>query len=401
MLARVGTYFYFFPTYAQAKKVIWDGIDGSGFRFLNHFPPELVANKNETEMKITLNQGSIFQLIGTDNMDHVVGTNPVGCVFSEYALMNPRAWDLVRPILRENGGWALFIYTPRGKNHGFRLWEDVKQNPDWFTQKLTIRDTGVLTDLDMQAERLEGMDEDLLQQEYFCSFSGNVQGSYYARQIDALYATVDKDGNPQPRITKVPWDPALPVHTWWDIGIGDSTAIWFMQAYGQEIRLIDYLEKSGEGLPYYVRELKAKPYVYGDHVMPHDISVREFTSGVARIETAQKLGLRPIRVAQKLPLEDGIDAVRRLLPRCWFDADKCHRGLDALQQYHKEWDEGRQEYSRTPEHDWSSHGADAFRTGAVGWRPTPAEAVVTQADISFDPFAYDLASSTDYDPFRS
>jgi len=175
MYQRVGIYYYFFPTYAQGKKIIWDGIDGMGFKFLDHFPPELIRNQNATEMKITLVNGSLFQIVGTDNYDSIVGTNPVGCVFSEFALQDPTAWEYVRPILRENGGWAIFPYTPRGFNHGWDLYQMAQNDPDWFCELLTVTDTGVLTEADVDAERRAGMPEPLIQQEFYCSFE-HVEG---------------------------------------------------------------------------------------------------------------------------------------------------------------------------------------------------------------------------------
>ena len=392
---RVGTYFYFFPTYAQGKKIIWDGIGADGFRFLAHVPPEIISHTNETDMQVTLTNGSILQIVGTDKMDSIVGTNPVGCVFSEYALQHRRAWDLTRPILRENGGWAVFVYTPRGKNHGFELYEMARGNPDWFCQLLTVKDTrredgtAIVSDLDIAAERAEGMDEDLLNQEYFCSFSGSVQGNFYGKQL--------QDAEDQGRITRVPWEPKLPVVTWWDLGFDDSTTIWFVQRHHSEVRLIDYEEHSGEGLAFYAKLLQSKPYTYSHHVLPHDVEVRELGTGVSRRETLISLRIRPVVVARKLAVEDGINAVRLLLPRCWFDADACKRGLDALRQYRKEYDEEKGTFKKQPRHDQWSHGADAFRTGAVGdYRGAPNDTPPPQyADGQFNPLTYELDRSRD------
>lgn len=166
---RTGVYYYLFPSYAQGRKILWDGIDRNGFRYLDHIPEELrSAPPNNSEMKIRLVNGSMIQLVGTDNIDSIMGTNPVGCVFSEYSLQNPAAWDLIRPILAENGGWAVFNYTPRGRNHGFVLYEMARNNPDWFCQVLTVDDTGAVTPDVVQAERDAGMSEEMIQQEFFC-----------------------------------------------------------------------------------------------------------------------------------------------------------------------------------------------------------------------------------------
>ena len=403
---RVGTYFYFFPTYAQGKKVIWDGVDKDGFPFLSHFPDHLVVSRNETEMQIKMTNGSVFQIIGTDNFDSIVGTNPVGCVFSEYALQDPTAWDLTRPILRENDGWAVFGFTPRGTNHAYDLYEMAKTNPDWFCQLSTVDQTfledgsRVYSQEKIDAERREGMPEETVQQEYYCSFtSGNV-GNYYA----ALLETADHDG----RIGHVPYNPSLPVETWWDLGVGDATSIWFMQSiFGREFRFVDFYESHGVGLTHYAKILKDKPYVYGTHIAPHDINVREFTTGVARIEVARDLGLY-FEIAPKLLLAEGIDAVRRLLPLCWFDKEKCKRGLRALKDYRKAWDERKKVYTNTPVHDWASHPADAFRTGAL--KQSPGDGVLgrvgsvsPRSNMHFDVFTYDQprggAGGTDFDVF--
>ena len=212
-LERVGTYFYFFPTYAQAKKAIWDGRDKDGFAFLDHFPKEIIASKNATELQIKLRNGSIVQLIGTDKIDSIMGTNPIGCVFSEYSLQNPEAWDYVRPILAENDGWAIFDFTPRGQNHAFELYEMARNKMEkgdkrWFAQKLTVEDTGALSQEKIQEERDSGMDEEMIQQEYYVSFRGIQKGAYYGSQMEKL----DKER----RICRIPYDADVPVDTWWD-----------------------------------------------------------------------------------------------------------------------------------------------------------------------------------------
>ena len=357
MKHRVGVYYYFLPTYNQARKIIWDGIDKDGFKFINHFPEEVIFKKNEQEMKITLTNDSIFQLVGTDNINSIVGTNPVGCIFSEFSLQNPLAWEFVRPILRENGGWALFLYTPRGKNHGYDLYNMAKGNSDWFCERLTINDTNVITEEEIEKERAEGMDEDLIQQEYYCSFEGSMQGSYYSKQI--------RLANDDKRIANVPYDSRVKVNTAWDLGVGDATAIWFFQQVGAEIRLIDYYETSGEGMSHYIKVLQDKQYLYGEHYAPHDIKVRELGTGKSRYEVAQGLGIT-FRISPKMSIEGGIDAVRRIFNRCWFDEEKCKQGISALTEYHKEYDEIRKEFKNHPYHDWSSHGADAYRVLALG-----------------------------------
>ena len=346
-----------FPTYAQAKKVLWDGRDREGFPFMGHIPHQIVKTSNETELRKELVNGSAIQLIGTDNIDSVLGTNPIGCVFSEYAMQDPKAWDYMRPILRENGGWAIFDYTPRGKNHGYSLFRMAQSNPEWFAERLTVDDTKALTPADIDKERREGMSEELIQQEYYCSFEGVQFGAYYGKQLQQA----ESDG----RIGKVSYETELGVETWWDLGIGDSTTIWFTQSVGREVRVIDYYEASGEGLPHYAKVLQSKPYIYSKHNAPHDIEVRELGSGRSRKEIAQSLGI-VFQVVPNVSVEDGIEAARAILSRCWFDREKCERGLNALASYHKSWDDKLKTWKSFPQHDWASHGADAFRYLAVG-----------------------------------
>lgn len=354
---RVGAYYYFLPTNVQGRKIIWDGMDYTGFRFLDHFPHELRDGINNNEMKLKLKNGSLFQVVGSDNFNSIVGTNPVGCVFSEYAIQDPQGWDYIRPILRENDGWAVFPYTPRGKNHGYDLYRMAEQNPDWYCEKLTVNDTGVISEKEIDEERKEGVDEELIQQEYYCSFQSPSQGSYYGKEMDRADA--------EDRIKNVPVDPDLLVDTWWDLGMGDTMAICFVQQHYNEVRFVDYYESCGEGLSHYKKVLQEKGYNYGNHIAPHDISVRELGTGVSRYETAMKLGIR-FTIARKLPIDDGINAVRSLLANSWFDRVKCARLIDSLRNYHKEYDAFTKTWKARPFHDWSSHPCDAVRTGAVG-----------------------------------
>ena len=375
MLKRVGIYYYFLPTYQQGKKVIWDGIDGSGFKTMDHFPKEIIKKKNEAEMKIELKNGSIFQMVGTDNYDAIRGTNPVGTVFSEYSFQDPMVWDLIRPILRENGGFAIFVYTPYGENHGFDLYSMASTNKNWFCEKLTIEDTGVVSQEDIEVERAEGMSEEMIQQEYYCSFGGMMQGAYYANQ----YQEALESG----RITNVPYQKDIPVETWWDLGVSDATSIWFSQGVGREFHIIDYLEESGEGLPYYIEQLQKKGYVYGQHNAPHDIKVRDFGSGLSRIEVARKLGVN-FALVPKVSIQDGINAARVIFNQCYFDSGKCADGLRALRNYHKSYDNKRKVFSNHPDHDWSSNGADAFRYMALGIKQAhPTRVNISKEDKEF------------------
>lgn len=362
MLERIGSYYYVFPEFAQGRKILWDGADRDGFRFIDHFPQELIeGQRNDTEMKLRYKNGSLFQIVGSDRYDSVMGTNPIGMIFSEYALQDPNCWGYFRPILAENGGWAIFNFTPRGENHAYQLYELAKNDPvHWFCQLLTVDDTqavkpDVLAQEKAEIIRLDGNDA-LYQQEYFCNFTVPIAGAYFADNIMIAY----REG----RVGHVPHEPRLTVDTWWDLGINDRMSIWFTQSVGQELRVIDFMEASGQGFPWYIGKMKEKSYVYGRHTAPHDIEVRELTNGKSRRETAQALGIN-FDVAPKLPIHEGIDAVRGVFPKAWFDSEKCKDGLNALKNYRKQFDEKRRTYMNQPYHDWSSNAADAFRTLAT------------------------------------
>ncbi len=362
---RRGVYYYLFPEFAQGRRVIWDGVDGSGFKFLDHIPDPLIQRRNSTDMKLELVNGSVIQIIGTDKFDKVRGSNPVGCVFSEFAFQNPKAWHIIRPILAENKGWACFNSTPNGKNHFYKMYNMAKENQNWFTQYLTVNDTKdwngnpIITPEAIQEEIDAGMSEEMVQQEFYCSWIANSQGFYYLTLIEE--AELDK------RISNIPYDPSTPVETWWDIGVGDSTCIWFTQIINKEIHVIDFIRDSGKGLEHYAKLLQRRKYVYKSHNFPHDMMNIEFGTGKTRFEVAEKLfqGTR-INTVAKLSLEEGINAVRMVLPICYIDSRKCAEGIDALKNYHREFDEKNQEFKDRPVHDWASDPADAFRYLAVG-----------------------------------
>ena len=358
-LKRKGLYWHLLPTYNQGRKIVWDGMTRDGRSFLEHFPKELWANVNNTDMRLELKNGSIYQVVGTDNVDRLVGSNPVGVVFSEYSLQDPRAWDLVRPILAENGGWAMFIYTARGRNHGYDLFNMANRNERWFCQRLSVDDTAVLNQEAIDEEREAGMPEELIQQEFYCSFDAPLVGSYYGSLMAKALA--------EERIKNVPYEPRLEVHTSWDLGMGDSTAIIWFQQFGNEHRIIDYYENQGEGIPHYVKIVREKDYIYGRHIAPHDIKVREMGTGKSRFEVARDLGLR-FDICPNIQIDDGIEAARSIIPRCYFDEKKCSILVEALRQYRKDYDEKNKVYKNRPLHDWSSHGADAFRYLALGTR---------------------------------
>lgn len=386
---RPGLYVHIFPYANQARRVIWNGIDRNGVRFLSAFPEELIERSSDLEMRLHLKNGSVYQVIGADDPDRLVGINCVGAIFSEYALMDPKALDLVMPILNENRGWAVFPSTPRGENHFHRLIENAKRSPEkWYVSIETVETTGAVKPEAIEEERARGVEEALIQQEYYCSFSAPLQGAYYEKQMAAVIA--------EERLGKSLYDAALPVHTAWDFGVDDSTTIWFFQqANDKSVRLIDYYEASGEGMGHYVRICTEKStkgnWTFGTHYGPHDVMQRQMGVNVqTKWETALSLGLRFV-VVPKHEVEEGIEACRQLIAKCWFDEKKAARGIECLKSYRKEWDERLKVYRNKPRHDEYSHGADAFRYLAMGIRtkgPRSKDADrKTQTESSYDVFA--------------
>jgi len=351
---RVGAYYYFLPTYAQGKKILWQGRDKDGFSFLDHFPKEIIKRKNDSDMLIEFINGSILQVIGTDNVDSIVGTNPVGCVFSEYALQHPSAWDFIRPILRENGGWAIFNFTPRGNNHGKTILDIAKKSPGWFYQVLTVEDTGVISKEEIEQERLEGMSDELIEQEYYVSFDAALVGAYFGK-----YMTVaEKDG----RVGFLPHEPMLPVYTVWDLGMNDEMVVLFFQLFGAEIRIIDVYHNHGQDLSFYASVIRSKAaYRYHTHALPHDAKVKELTSGLTREQKLRQLVTENVIVLPQLGLAHGIELTKGLFGRFFFDLKNCETLINALKQYRQEWDDDKKTFLDHPFHDWTSHYADCLR----------------------------------------
>lgn len=349
----VGVYYMIYPTYTQGKKILWNSITIQGERFLDYIPKRIIAGVNSSDMRIALVNGSIIQIIGSDDPDRIVGTNPRGVVFSEYALQNPRIYSLISPILSANLGWAIFISTPRGRNHFWELYNMAMNSPAWWTIKLGLNETRHISYEEVERDMREGlMSPDLVQQEYFSSFSAGVEGSYYCKYLDKMRLSN--------QLGVVPWESGFPVHTAWDIGVRDSTSIIFFQTIGQVVRIIEYYENSKEGLEHYTKYVLSKDYQYGKHIAPHDIRVKEFGSGMTRIDKARQLGVR-FTIAGNISIVDGIEAVRSTLSKVWIDEAKCAKLIKAIENYRQEWDDKRKVYKDKPLHDNFSHAADALR----------------------------------------
>ena len=381
-MQRVGNFWHMLPEYAQARKSVWEAVNPrTGMRRIDEaFPDAICETKRSQDMFIRFKNGSTWQLVGSDRYNSLVGSPPIGVTASEWALADPSAWAYLRPILLENGGWAVFITTVRGKNHVFRMHEAHKDDPDWFVQVLSARETGAMTMEALDKERLEYQSEygpedgdALFAQEYLCDWNAAIVGSYYGRLM--------RDAESAGRIRPVPYDPMALVHTSWDLGLTDMTAIWFFQIVGHEIHVIDYLENSGQPLSWYAGELHKKPYAYGEHILPHDAEAKELQTNRSRTDTLRGLNLN-VRVlkangAERVLVADGINAVRTILPRCWFDAEKCAKGIDALKAYRREWDDKLKTFHDRPVHDWASHPADSFRYLALGVDAVPGASATT------------------------
>jgi len=287
----------------------------------------------------------------------LVGTNPQGCIFSEYAIQDPRAYQFIRPILTANDGWAIFITTPRGKNHAYELFQIASESPDWFAYRITLDETQHIPLAEIQKELAEGiMSEDLIQQEYYVSWDMGVEGAYYSRYLDKMRM--------KGQIGVVPYELGFKVHTAWDLGVRDSTSIIFFQTVGQTVRLIDYYENSKVGLEHYTNVLQQKArdegYVYGKHIAPHDIQVKEFGTGMTRLEKARQLGIS-FTVAPSVSIEDGIESVRSTLGKIWIDERHCAQLIKSLENYRQEFDAKKKVYKPYPLHNFASHAADAMR----------------------------------------
>lgn len=363
---RVGAYYYLFPEQEQVRKAIWEGMDNNGKRFIDYIPKQLLSKPpNNTRMSIELKNGSIIRFGGADRYDALMGTNPVCVVFSEFAIQSPDAWHFIRPILRQNDGHVIMPFTPRGKNHGWEIYRMANEKEDWYCSYLNIEQTkkidgcNVITNEDIEQERAEGMPEELIQQEYYCSFDVALVGAYYAKEIQKAY---DED-----RITnKYSIETISPVITSWDLGSTDATAIWFFQKRGQFIHAIHYVEESFAGPDYfadYLNEFAVRNKIkYAKHYLPHDAKSKHFVSNSSStFSVLQRAGLHNIEVVPVSSIAQGIASVRYFFDRLIFHENECKMGIEAIKSYKSEYVSKDRVFKKTPKHDWSSHCADALR----------------------------------------
>lgn len=337
-------YGYIAPFYSQAKQIAWD--------YLKFYGAPVIVKINESELMVELINGSKIRLFGADNYNALRGLYFDGVVLDEYADMRPSVWgEVIRPALTDRKGWAVFIGTPKGQNAFYDIFKTSQENSDWFSLVLRASESGLLPTSELLDARAT-MSEDQYEQEFECSFSAAILGSYYGK----LMNQAQKDE----RICSVPYNSAFEVNTAWDIG-GDGTAIWFWQVVGKEPRIIDFYESIQGDLMSDVAALKGKGYNYGKHILPHDAGHDSVRTGTTMFRQITDLGLRNCEVLPRDAIDTGIELVRRLIPQLWFDKTKCDAGITALINYQRKWDEERKIFAQKPLHDWSSHAADAMR----------------------------------------
>ena len=353
------------PTFKQAKQVSWD--------YLKTFSAGIPGTKfNESELRADYRNGARITLLSAEGGGQSIrGIYSDGFVIDEAGLIENTVFpEIVRPALADRNGlcgeqtYCVFVGTPMGHNALFDFYTRAKEDPEWHCAVHKASETGILPDEELKAAK-STMPEGIYEAEFECSFESNVPGAVYAKELQSM------EENDQ--IGRIPFDPSFKVQTFWDLGINDSTSIIFAQlAHGnRSINIIDHVNMTGEGLPYYADLLDQKARQYGwtyeAHTAPHDINVRELGTGKTRQETALSLGIN-FRAAPKLPLEDGINAVKMTLPRCYIDRDKCQRLLESLRFYHRVYDAKNLVFRSRPQHDWSSHDADCIRTLGVSVR---------------------------------
>jgi hypothetical protein len=341
-------YAYIAPTYGQAKRVAWD--------YLVKYAEPLGGTSNISELRVDF-WGRRIQLFGSDNPETLRGQYFDGVILDEIGDQNPKIWtDIVRPALADRKGWCLFIGTPKGHNHFKELRDRAEKEDGWGLLEFKASETGVVDDTELKAAKNE-MGEDKYRQEFECSFDAAVEGSYFGQILNEL--------EEKKHMQEIPREELSRTFTAWDLGMGDSTSIWVAQLVGTEVRLIDYYENHGVGLDHYVKWIKDNDYLKAEHILPHDVRVRELGTGKSRMEMLEEAGLE-VKIAPRMGLDDGIQAVRRLLPRCWFNVPQVQIGLNCLRNYRRDYDEKRKIFYERPLHDWSSHGSDSFRYLALG-----------------------------------
>jgi len=358
---RVGLYWHALPEYAQARRVIWDAITKDGKKLIDvSFPPEIVKKKHEHEMKLELINGSIWQPVGADNFNSLVGSNPVHVTYSEYALMNPQAREYLRPIIAENDGSELFISTARGYNHFYDLAQFAKDSPLWHYSLLTVNDTGVIPQEVLEEEQ-KTMPEELYRQEFLCDFSAANVGAILGGWVEQA----EKDGRVADDVEFDPLGAGLVISS--DIGRRDTATWWFWQPRADGFALVDYDEDSGLDADEWTDRLEER--LAGRKVtniwLPHDARAKTFSAKYSAIEIfLKRFGPEVMRIVPLTGKGDRINAGRKVMPHCWFAKTACAKGLAGLRAWSFEWNQDTRQFSREPKHDWASHPGDGFSYGA-------------------------------------
>lgn len=380
---RIGNYWHMLPIKEQARKAIWTAVNPhTGKKRIDEaFPIEIRKKTNDQEMFIEFINGSTWQVLGSDSYDSHVGAAPVGIVFSEWALADPHAWSYLEPILEENGGWVLFITTPRGRNHAATFYDMAVEMDDWFAEKQTVNDTGIFNETQLKrilkgSVKLYGIDDGKarFEQEYFCSFEAALMGSYWGSEMNKM----ENEG----RICGVPYTPGSPVYPCFDFGIGatNSTSVTFIQIVGREPRVIDYEESNTTSIPQDGKMLKEKGYFYGPLILPHDAEPDRKATGTSYQNQFEDMGFSTVIVPVTPNKRTDIEIARQLIDSLWIDRKKGERLVDCMRSYHRERNEKTKVFSRTPKHDWASHGADSFQCLAVALKQGLLTPYITDYD---------------------
>lgn len=391
-LMRVGSYVVIFPTLAQARKIIWEGYDGSGRRFLEMIPEEVLNDVRQSDMRLELLNGSSIQLMSAEHPDRLRGMNAIGVVLSEYAFVRPEVLDILSPILSENGGWLIVNTTPNGMNHAAELWESAQGNKHWYTSKVTVEDSGALDTEELERERLR-LPESIFMREYYCDFCGMSEhaGYYYADSMTLAH----QQGRVRQETT-ITGD----VHLAWDLGLRDATAVWAWSENGYTRTYHQYWEWRGVELPSMWQDieqwLKQHGCRLGQVILPHDGGNRTLMSRTSAAGMLRRLlrGRGKLVVLARQPIHTGILRCLGMLQRAEFDRVGCEAGLRALNHYRREYDTQAQNYRDHPVHDWASHGADAFRYSCSS-EHSPAESLQNAVTLTHDPVLLETVPAWD------
>lgn len=359
---------YIAPTFGQAKRISWDY-----YKLYTKNIQGVVPHEQDLRIDFTHN-GARQMLLSAENYVSVKGIYLDDVLLDEYAEMDPAVWsEAVRPTLSDRGGSAIFIGTPKGRNNFHKLYEyaTTSGDPEWFGCMYKASETGLISKDELDSAR-RSMSEEEYEQEYECSFNAGLVGAYFAKEL----AKAEAEG----RVGKFPYDPMCAVDTYWDLGINDTCAIWFIQTKRGVHYAIDYYEVSGLAIPDVMRDLQRKPYRFGTFVFPHDAAARDFSTGRSQQQTLAANGARPSRIIPRVGTKrEGINAARMILPMTHFDRDKCKRGLECLANYQRKWDSKNNVFQEAPLHNWASNGADAFQQFGLGQRGDSRDSEYNQA----------------------